>query len=102
MTIKEICVCCPPHLEEEAGPEVCPGLGPAERPVAGQVSPLDGEHSVGRSHQQHPRREAQRLGGAEQEEGCGTTSHISFALMGLLVPSFTMSELYIINYLGMK
>ena len=77
MMIKVICVCCPPHLDEEAGPEVCPGLGPAEGPVAGQVSPLDGERSVGRAHQQHPCCEAQRLGGAEQEEGCRTTPHIS-------------------------
>ena len=58
------------HLDEEDGPELGPGLGLAQRPVARQMCPLDGEDAVSDAHQQHPRPEPQDLRGGQQQEGC--------------------------------
>lgn len=63
---------CTSNLDEEDGPELCPGLRLAQRPVAGQVCPFDGEDSVSHAHQQHARRKPHDVGGAEEEEGCKT------------------------------
>lgn len=60
------------HLDEEDGPELCPGLRLAQRPVAGQMRPFDGDDTVSHTHQQHARWKPQDLRGAEQQEGCKT------------------------------
>lgn len=60
------------HLDEEDGPELGPGRRLAQRPVARQVRPLDGEDGVGDAHQQHARRKPQEARGGEQQEGCET------------------------------
>lgn len=58
------------HLDEEDGPELGPGLGLAQRPVARQMGPFEGDDGVSHAHQQNARRKEEELRGAQQEERC--------------------------------
>lgn len=63
---------CTSHLDEKDGPEPSPGLRLAQRPMARQMCPLDGDDSVSHAHQQDARRKPQKPRGAQQQEGCKT------------------------------